>query len=198
MMVGTRPTGAAADAGWPRKKRKNVDVSQQNREAMDVEWQPRYRRGKATRGQVREGTILLTVDGESAGMVERLMGLLKSTLLLGRKQADDANLGQIRREMMEGGWQRAGGGTCLLHGGNLLWIPSQGQAPRLAIPRFLIPGVLALVHSTFGHLGVAKTTKVVGCLRILMDSAHVSVGLPCYGRRQGLSGKGEAIKTCHG
>ena len=43
----------------------------------------------------------------------------------------------------------------------VLWYAPRGQKPTLAIPRTLIPGVLSLVHSTFGHPGVARTTLLV-------------------------------------
>ena len=39
----------------------------------------------------------------------------------------------------------------------LLWNTPFGGEPKLAIPRALVPGVLALVHSTYGHPGVART-----------------------------------------
>ena len=35
-----------------------------------------------------------------------------------------------------------------------------GYILRLAIPRSLVPGILALVHTTYGHPGVARTTEL--------------------------------------
>ncbi|CAN0591494.1 unnamed protein product, partial [Laminaria digitata] len=43
----------------------------------------------------------------------------------------------------------------------ILWHTHNGEDPKLAIPRAMIPGVLALVHSTFGHPGVARTTLLI-------------------------------------
>ena len=37
----------------------------------------------------------------------------------------------------------------------VLWHAPRGRKPTLAIPRSMIPGVLSLVHSPFGHPGVA-------------------------------------------
>ena len=53
------------------------------------------------------------------------------------------------------------GGDCLLDDEAILWYSSKGEDRKLAIPRMMIPGVLALVHSTFGHPGVARTTLLV-------------------------------------
>ena len=43
----------------------------------------------------------------------------------------------------------------------ILWHIPDGEDPKLAIPRAMIPGVLALVHSTFGHPGMARTTLLI-------------------------------------
>ena len=37
----------------------------------------------------------------------------------------------------------------------------KGEDPKLAIPRVMVPGILALVRSTFGHPGVARTALLV-------------------------------------
>ena len=41
------------------------------------------------------------------------------------------------------------------------WYAPPGSMLRLAIPRSLVPGILALVHTTYGHPGVARTTELV-------------------------------------
>ena len=43
----------------------------------------------------------------------------------------------------------------------LLWIAPMGKTPRLAVPQSLIPGILVLVHSTYGHPGTARTMTLV-------------------------------------
>jgi len=53
------------------------------------------------------------------------------------------------------------GGEYLLDDEGLLWYAPKGEDPKLVIPRVMVPGVLALVHSTFGHPGVARTTLLV-------------------------------------
>ena len=47
------------------------------------------------------------------------------------------------------------GGEYLLDDEGILWHAPGGENPELAVPRVMIPGVLALVHSTFGIPGVA-------------------------------------------
>ena len=53
------------------------------------------------------------------------------------------------------------GGEYLLDDEGVLWYAPKGEDAELAIPRVMIPGVLALVHSTLGHPGVARTTLLV-------------------------------------
>ena len=62
-------------------------------------------------------------------------------------------------------WSNSGsgavGGECLLDDEGILWHAFKGEDPKLAIPRVMMPGVLALVHSTCGHPGVERTTVIV-------------------------------------
>ncbi|CAM9656982.1 unnamed protein product, partial [Sphacelaria rigidula] len=44
---------------------------------------------------------------------------------------------------------------------DLLWYTSPKEPAKLAIPRSLVPGLLAWVHTTHGHAGVMRTTAVV-------------------------------------
>ncbi|CAM9586507.1 unnamed protein product, partial [Sphacelaria rigidula] len=45
---------------------------------------------------------------------------------------------------------------------NLLWYTFSSKEPaKLAIPRSLVPGLLAWMHTTHGHTGVMRTTVVV-------------------------------------
>ena len=43
----------------------------------------------------------------------------------------------------------------------LLWYAPSGFFLGLAIPRSLVPGILALFHTTYGYRGVARTTELV-------------------------------------
>lgn len=49
----------------------------------------------------------------------------------------------------------------LLDDESILWHVPKKEDPKLAIPRPVVPGVLALVHSTIGHPGVAGTVLLV-------------------------------------
>ncbi|CAM9802818.1 unnamed protein product, partial [Sphacelaria rigidula] len=44
---------------------------------------------------------------------------------------------------------------------NLLWYTSLKEPAKLAIPRSIVPGLLAWVHTMHGHAGVMRTTAVV-------------------------------------
>lgn len=46
----------------------------------------------------------------------------------------------------------------MLNDNDLLWNTPLDRAPRLAVPKPLVPGGLALTHSTYRHAGVAKST----------------------------------------
>ena len=56
-------------------------------------------------------------------------------------------------------------GTYLVDDHGLLWKTPKdmpkGEIAKLVTPRALVPGMLALVHSTFGQPGVARTTLAV-------------------------------------
>ena len=52
------------------------------------------------------------------------------------------------------------GGEYVTDDDGLLWYAPPGSILRLAIPRSLLPGVLAFVHTNFGHPGVARTTEL--------------------------------------
>ena len=53
------------------------------------------------------------------------------------------------------------GGDYSLGDEGIFWPARKGESPKLAITRAMTTGVLALVHSTFGHPGVACTTLLV-------------------------------------
>ena len=43
----------------------------------------------------------------------------------------------------------------------LLWVAPLGKIPRLAVPQSLVPGIMALAHSTYGHLETAKNIALI-------------------------------------
>lgn len=49
----------------------------------------------------------------------------------------------------------------MLNDGGIPWRARKGKDPKLAIPKVMIPGLMALVHSTFDHPGIARTTLLV-------------------------------------
>eukprot|EP00752_Nemacystus_decipiens_P004057 g3715.t1 len=53
------------------------------------------------------------------------------------------------------------GARCVLADDDLLWHAPRGRAYAIAVPKHLVPGVLALVHGTYRHPGVARTTILV-------------------------------------
>lgn len=55
----------------------------------------------------------------------------------------------------------AGGVGHLLNDSDPLWKVRFGEAVKVTNSRVLVPGVLALVHSTFEHPGIARTTLLV-------------------------------------
>ena len=52
-------------------------------------------------------------------------------------------------------------GEYLLDNDGILWYFLKGKDPKLAKSRVMIPEVLSLVHSTFGHSRIARTTLLV-------------------------------------
>lgn len=71
-------------------------------------------------------------------MLERTTELRKNTQRLVQEQADDVEL-DLGQETFAGRDRTGGGGTYLLYDKDLLWIAAQGQTPRIAMPRVLMP-----------------------------------------------------------
>ena len=74
---------------------------------------------------------------------------------MARQREDPHLLGKVR-DLNNGGT----GGEYVTDDEGLLWYAPPGSILRLAIPRSLVPGVLAFVHTTYGHPGVARTTEL--------------------------------------
>ena len=89
-------------------------------------------------------------------MVQRIVDLLrKSQELMERLREDSYLLGRVR-DLNNGGT----GGEYVTDDDGLLWYAPPGSILRLAIPRSLVPGGLAFVHTTYGHPGLARTTEL--------------------------------------
>ena len=72
------------------------------------------------------------------------------------RQREDSHVFRRVRDLNNGGT----GGGYVTDDDGLLWYAPPGSMLRLPIPRSLVPGVLAFVHTTYGHPGVARTTEL--------------------------------------
>ena len=100
-------------------------------------------------------------QGEHRGsyptMVQRMAGLLRKPQELINWLTEDSHLlGKIQDLN-----SRRAGGEYETDDDGLLWYAPPGSILRLAVPRSLVPGILALFHTTYGHPGVARTTELM-------------------------------------
>ena len=100
-------------------------------------------------------------QGEHQGlyptMLQRTAGLLRKPQELMKQQSEDSHLlGKIQDLH-----NRGTGGEYLADDNSLRWYAPPGSILRLAIPRSSVPDSLALIHTTYGHPGVARTTELV-------------------------------------
>ena len=113
--------------------------------------------------QLRRQAPSAEYPGPLPSMIDQVAEVLRDTPRLAQRQREDARLGPIVGRLRGDGDRQTPEGTVnyVLDDNHLLWSTPQGEAPKLAIPRALVPGVLALVHSTYGHPGVARTLLLV-------------------------------------
>ena len=90
-------------------------------------------------------------------MLDQVKELLQDTPELVKNQSKDPALLEVVKDLVSGGM----GGDYVLDEKQLLWYSPVGSAPRLAIPQSLKAGIMALVHTTYGHPGVARTILLV-------------------------------------
>ena len=95
--------------------------------------------------------------GLSANL-EWMENTLRDPTQLVEAQQRDPTLGPIRA-LLEAG--RGNGTNYVLADDHLLWHAPRGWTYAIAVPRHLVPGVLALVHGTYGHPGTARTTLLI-------------------------------------
>lgn len=98
---------------------------------------------------------LATGHSEQLARMERI---LRSTKQLALAQQNDLVLGDMCTQLKKGKGENK---DYILDDHQLLWHAPRGKAYAVAVPRELIPGVLALVHGTYGHPGVARTTILI-------------------------------------
>ena len=80
-------------------------------------------------------------------------GLLRKPQELMKRQREDSHLLGKIQDLDNGGT----GVGYLTDDDGLLWYAPPGSILHLAPPRSLVPGILAFVHTTYGHPGVART-----------------------------------------
>ena len=89
-------------------------------------------------------------------MVQRIADLPRKPQELMARQREDSYLWGKVRDLNSGGT----GGEYVTDDDGFLWYAPPGSILRLAIPRSLVPGVWAFVHTTYGHPGVARTPEL--------------------------------------
>lgn len=90
--------------------------------------------------------------------LSRMEDTLRDRTRLVDAQRKDDTL-RLPRSRLEAG--QGEDGDYLLDDHQLLWHAPRGRAYAIALPRQLVPAVLALVHGTYGHPGVARTTMLI-------------------------------------
>ena len=97
-------------------------------------------------------------------MISRVADVLRDPPKLVRLQKDDARLGPIGGRLRRESDRQTPEGTAdyVVEDNDLLWSAPPKKEPKLAIPRALVPGMLALAHGTYGHPGVARILLLVG------------------------------------
>ena len=93
--------------------------------------------------------------GPHPTMLQGVADLLRDQEEFARRQVEDPILGEEVRNLASG---ETGEEYVIDDNGLLLYAPP-GSIMRLAIPRSLVAGILALVHTTYGNPGVARTTE---------------------------------------
>ena len=90
-------------------------------------------------------------------MLQRTAGLLRQPQELLKQQKKNSHL----LENLQGFDNVGTGWEYVPDDNRLLWYAPPGSILCLAIHRSLVPGILALFHTTYGHRGVARTTQLV-------------------------------------
>ena len=89
-------------------------------------------------------------------MARRIADLLRKPQEIMKRQKEDSHLLEKVQDLNNGG----SGGEYVTDDDGLLWCSPPGSILRLAIPCSLVPGILAFVHTTYGHPGVARTIEL--------------------------------------
>ena len=95
------------------------------------------------------------------GLSDRLAcmeDILQDTNQLVGAQRRDPALRHLRNELDAGSGESS---EYVIADDGLLWHAPRGGAYAIAVPKQLVPAVLALVHGTYGHPGAARTTILI-------------------------------------
>ena len=95
--------------------------------------------------------------GQNPTMVQRIAGLLRKPQELMKRQREDSHLLGKIQDLDNGGT----GEENVTDDDVFFWYAPPGSILCRAIPLSLVPGILALVHATYGHPGVAQTTELM-------------------------------------
>ena len=90
-------------------------------------------------------------------IVQHMLQVLLDTPELVKRQAKDSFLANAISNVKKKG----GCDPYMLDEERLLWYSSITSPSRLAMPRSMIPGVMALVHTTYAHPEVGRTTELI-------------------------------------
>ena len=92
-------------------------------------------------------------------VLDRALRTLTDITALRRRQPHDHWLGRVRSQLLSGQPGDVRSAECyMLDDRDLIWYSTkETREPTLAIPRALVPELLALIHHLHGHSGVAST-----------------------------------------
>ena len=111
-------------------------------------------------GEVASSSTAADVQAETASAIERALKALKETSLLAAQQNNYPFLKQIRISLIENK-------TCpesvryLVDEKGLVWYTPNDSKPVLAVPRSMVPELLALVYTLHGHAGVGAALALI-------------------------------------
>ena len=111
-------------------------------------------------GEVAGSSTAADTPAKTAPAIERALKALTETSLLAAQQNNDPLLKQI---IMSGVEKK----PCpehdryLIHEKNLVWYTPNDSKPVLAVPRSMVPELLALVHTLHGHARVGAKLALV-------------------------------------
>ena len=88
--------------------------------------------------------------------IQRIADLLRKPREFMKRQREDSHLLDKVQDLDNGGT----GGEYVTDDDGHIWYIPPGSILRLVIPRSLVPGILAFVHTTYNHPGVARSIEL--------------------------------------